>query len=159
MPLANAPAVLSVRLPAPARDRLKAAAAARGETVQGLVGALVERFLTEDGRRAPELAPFMLMPVIGDQAVLRTRPGVRRDAISLAGTVGLLNSTLLALAGGLLVGSVVTGWVPVAGAIVIFALAYAGQLRYVRVAMRTCSTEIADLIRDRGLLQTPGDHV
>ncbi len=53
---ASTPAVLSVRLPAPARDRLKAAAAARGETVQGLVGALVERFLAEDGRRPPELA-------------------------------------------------------------------------------------------------------
>jgi uncharacterized protein len=50
------PAFLSVRLPSPSRDRLKAAAAARGETVQGLVGALVERFLAEDGRRAPELA-------------------------------------------------------------------------------------------------------
>ena len=53
---ATVPAVLSVRLPAPSRDRLKAAAAARGETVQGLVGGLVERFLAEEGRRAPELA-------------------------------------------------------------------------------------------------------
>jgi len=56
----NNPAVLSVRLPAPARDRLKAAAAARGETVQGLVGTLVERFLTDDGRRAPELAATLV---------------------------------------------------------------------------------------------------
>jgi predicted nucleotidyltransferase len=51
-----APAFLSVRLPAAARDRLKAAAAARGETVQGLVGALVERFLAEEERKAPDLA-------------------------------------------------------------------------------------------------------
>ena len=56
---ANVPAVLSVRLPAPARDRLKAAAAARGETVQGLVGTLVERFLAEEGRRPPELAAVL----------------------------------------------------------------------------------------------------
>lgn len=48
-----------MRLPAPARDRLKAAAAARGETVQGLVGALVERFLVEEGRRPPELAAVL----------------------------------------------------------------------------------------------------
>ena len=37
----DGPAFLSVRLPPPSRDRLKAAAAARGETVQGLVGSLV----------------------------------------------------------------------------------------------------------------------
>ncbi len=55
-PSATAPAFLSVRLPPAARDRLKATAAARGETVQGLVGALVERFLAEEDRRPPELA-------------------------------------------------------------------------------------------------------
>ena len=64
------PAVLSVRLPSPSRDRLKAAAAARGETVQGLVGALVERFLAEEGRRAPELAA-----VLG--ALRQAGPGLR----------------------------------------------------------------------------------
>lgn len=57
--LTTVPAVLSVRLPSPARDRLKAAAAARGETVQGLVGELVQRFLAEEGRRAPELAAVL----------------------------------------------------------------------------------------------------
>ncbi|WP_343895614.1 hypothetical protein [Craurococcus roseus] len=56
MTISTIPAVLSVRLPSPSRDRLKAAAAARGETVQGLVGSLVDRFLAEDGKRAPELA-------------------------------------------------------------------------------------------------------
>ncbi len=49
------PAFLSVRLPEAARDRLKAVAAARGETVQGLVGGLVERFLVEEDRRPPAL--------------------------------------------------------------------------------------------------------
>ena len=49
-------AFLSVRLPAATRDRLKAAAALRGESVQTLVGGLVERFLTEEGRGPPLLA-------------------------------------------------------------------------------------------------------
>ena len=49
-------AFLSVRLPEATRDRLKAAAAARGESVQGLVGGLVERFLVQDGREPPSLA-------------------------------------------------------------------------------------------------------
>jgi predicted nucleotidyltransferase len=54
-----APAFLSVRLPVAARDRLKAAAAARGETIQGLVGTLVERFLAEENRPAPDLATVL----------------------------------------------------------------------------------------------------
>ncbi len=46
---------LSVQLPDAMRDRLKAAAAARGETVQELVGGLVERFLIEENRKPPLL--------------------------------------------------------------------------------------------------------
>lgn len=83
MSFASIPAVLSVRLPAPARDRLKAAAAARGETVQGLVGALVDRFLAEEGRRAPELAAA-LGALRGGAAGLRAR-GVR--ALWVSGAV------------------------------------------------------------------------
>jgi len=54
------PAFLSIRLPATARDRLEAAAAARGETVQELVGALVDRFLAEEEvREGPDLAAVL----------------------------------------------------------------------------------------------------
>ncbi len=49
-------AFLSVRLPETTRDRLKVAAAARGESIQGLVGSLIERFLAEEDRTAPDLA-------------------------------------------------------------------------------------------------------
>jgi predicted nucleotidyltransferase len=52
-------AFLSVRLPPVTRDRLKAAAASRGETVQGLVGSLVERFLDEEAGAAPTLAAVL----------------------------------------------------------------------------------------------------
>lgn len=48
-------AFLSVRLPQATRNRLKAVAASRGETVQGLVGGLVERFLVEEDRKPPVL--------------------------------------------------------------------------------------------------------
>lgn len=48
-------AFLSVRIPEPVRDRLKAAAAARGESVQKLVGTLLEEFLAENDRAVPEL--------------------------------------------------------------------------------------------------------
>jgi len=41
------------------RDQLKAVAAARGETVQGLVGHLVERFLREEDHAPPALGPTL----------------------------------------------------------------------------------------------------
>ncbi len=60
MPAAQSiPAFLSVRLPEATRDRLKAVAAARGETMQGLVGSLVERFLVEEDRKPPALGNVM----------------------------------------------------------------------------------------------------
>lgn len=52
-------AFLSVRLPKVTRDRLKAAAAARGETVQDLVGGLVERFLVAEDRQPPALGAIL----------------------------------------------------------------------------------------------------
>ena len=52
----TAAAFLSVRLPSATRDRLKAAAASRGETVQGLVGSLVESFLAQEAGTTPTLA-------------------------------------------------------------------------------------------------------
>jgi predicted nucleotidyltransferase len=55
------PAVLSVRLPETTGDRLKAVAAARGETVEGLVGGLVECFLVEAERPPPALGTVLGM--------------------------------------------------------------------------------------------------
>ena len=52
----SGPAFLSVRLPETTRDRLMAAAVARGESVQGLVGNLVNRFLAEEDRTASDFA-------------------------------------------------------------------------------------------------------
>ena len=70
-----APAFLSVRLPTASLDRLKAAAAARGGTIQGLVGDLVERFLAEEDRTAPRL-PTVLRELRAHAAALAQR-GVR----------------------------------------------------------------------------------
>lgn len=52
-------AFLSVRLPPEVRNRVKAAAAARGQTVQDLVGDLVEHFLAEQDRKPPTLAVIL----------------------------------------------------------------------------------------------------
>ena len=64
-------AFLSVRLPPAVRDRLKASAAARGETVQGLIGGLVQRFLAEE-TPVPELARILTV-MRAQRAYLRQR--------------------------------------------------------------------------------------
>ena len=55
----NPAAFLSIRLPPEVRNRVKAAAAARGQTVQDLVGGLVEHFLAEQDRKPPTLAVIL----------------------------------------------------------------------------------------------------
>jgi predicted nucleotidyltransferase len=52
-------AYLSFRLPAAERDRIKAAAAQRGESVQDLMGRLVGRFLDQEDRRSPSLSDVL----------------------------------------------------------------------------------------------------
>ena len=49
-------AFLSFRLPAEDRDRLKAIAARKGESVQDVMGRLVREFLEQEDRRPPSLA-------------------------------------------------------------------------------------------------------
>ncbi|TCZ61078.1 nucleotidyltransferase family protein [Roseicella aquatilis] len=65
-------AFLSVRLPPEVRNRVKAAAAARGQSVQELVGSLVEQFLAEQDRSPPAL-PAVLGRLRGHEAELRQR--------------------------------------------------------------------------------------
>ncbi len=67
----SVPAFLSVRLPPTTRDRLKAAAASRGQTVQALVGGLVERFLEE--RQGPPTLAAVLATLRPHAAALAAR--------------------------------------------------------------------------------------
>ncbi|TDH58913.1 hypothetical protein E2C06_30135 [Dankookia rubra] len=62
---------MSFLVPGEFPDRLKMAAAARGETVQDLIGGLVQHFLVEETRRAPELAATL--------GALRGRAGRLRE--------------------------------------------------------------------------------
>lgn len=77
--MADPAAFLSVRLPAATRDRLKAAAAASGLSVQALVGGLVEGFLARLPSRAPDLAQS-LRRLRDAEAELRAR-GVTSVAV------------------------------------------------------------------------------
>jgi predicted nucleotidyltransferase len=76
-------AFLSVRLPPEVRNRVKAAAATRGQTVQELIGGLVERFLAEQDRRPLTLA--------GVLTTLRARaPELRQRGIARLWVFGSL---------------------------------------------------------------------
>ncbi len=52
-------AFLSVRVPESIRNRIKAVAAERGQSIQDLVAELLERFLQDAERRPPELGDVM----------------------------------------------------------------------------------------------------
>ena len=65
-------AYLPVRVSEEVRNRLKAAAARRGERLQDLVGGLVEQFLAEIERKPPELAD-VLQRLRSVQGSLRSR--------------------------------------------------------------------------------------
>lgn len=53
------PAFLSIRVPPPVRNRVKALAARRGESVQDLMGRWVERLLAEEDPTAPDLPTIL----------------------------------------------------------------------------------------------------
>lgn len=104
--------------------------------------------------RAPELRPYLFLPTLTDRGVIGSRyrtHGWRRDMVSLAGTVALFNSALLALATGLLVGGEWSGWPPAVSAIAVFAVAMVIQIRYIQRVGRRTHREIDQLIRGRGL--------
>jgi len=52
-------AFLSIRVSDEVRNRVKAVAAARGENLQDLISALLERFLEEADRKPPQLAEVL----------------------------------------------------------------------------------------------------
>ncbi|MGW4462519.1 hypothetical protein [Micromonospora sp. NPDC004704] len=55
-------------------------------------------------RRAPEVAPYIVMPTLDDRGIYQGRPPGGpwlREVVGLSGTIGLVNSALLALGSGL----------------------------------------------------------
>lgn len=72
LPAMERTAFLSVRLPPDLRNRVRAAAAARGQSVQDLVGGLVRDFLAAQDRLPPSL-PAVLARLRAKEAALRPR--------------------------------------------------------------------------------------
>lgn len=86
-------------------------------------------------RRAPELAPFLLMPTLDDPGPFAPEPFRRhwvRDLVGQAGTIGLINSVVVAVAGGSALAAVAPGWLAVPVALLLFAGSAAAHVAVVR---------------------------
>jgi hypothetical protein len=107
-------------------------------------------------RRSTSVAPYLLMPVLGDFGVIgstyRERTGVLRDVMSLPGTVGVINSALLAFGVGFVTGIWLdfTIWPP-AAAFVTFLLSMTLHIRHLRRAFTRSRTEVSALLTARGI--------
>ncbi|WP_191841274.1 hypothetical protein [Catellatospora chokoriensis] len=107
-------------------------------------------------RRAPEVAPFVLLPTLDDDGLFPppadSRRQRQRDAVGLASTIGLINSALYAMGGGLLGAAArLPGWAVVALALALFAAAAAAHLWWVSRTVRRNVVERERLLAQRTL--------
>ncbi|MFI6759748.1 hypothetical protein ACIBF5_11505 [Micromonospora sp. NPDC050417] len=110
-------------------------------------------------RRAPELGPYVVMPTLDDEGVYQGRPPGGpwlRDAVGLSGTIGLVNSALLALATGLGVRHLgAAWWLAVTCGALVLAGGASAHVWYVRHRSRASHTRIRSTVERRH--QTAGD--
>ncbi|BCJ78139.1 hypothetical protein CS0771_76830 [Catellatospora sp. IY07-71] len=112
-----------------------------------------EAMRTYLARRAPQLAPYVLLPTLDDAGLLQPSGGRGRgrQAVGLAATIGLVNSTLLAAAGALAVSGVLDGWPVVLVALALFAASAAVHLWWVDRTVRHDAAERERLLAARAL--------
>ncbi|WP_144119519.1 hypothetical protein [Catellatospora sichuanensis] len=108
-------------------------------------------------RRAPQVAPFVLLPTLDDPGLFPPPAGryqLRlRDAVGLAATIGLVNSALLAMGGGLLAAAArLPGWAVVLLALVLFAAAASVHLWWVTRTVRANAAANTHLLTTRSPL-------
>lgn len=104
-------------------------------------------------RRAPDVAPFVLLPTL-DHDGLFPPPVNRlhqhlRDAVGLAATIGLVNSALFAIGGGLAFSGLLADWAIVVLALALFAVTAALHLWWVSRTVRNNHTEHHRLLAER----------
>lgn len=107
-------------------------------------------------RRAPQVAPYVLLPTLDDPGLFppAAAPGRQRqrDAVGLAASIGLVNSALIAAAGGLALNELgVVGWELVLFDVALFAAAAAVHLWWVSRTIRRDAAERERLLAARAL--------
>ncbi|HEX5598474.1 MAG TPA: hypothetical protein VFX61_21020, partial [Micromonosporaceae bacterium] len=118
-----------------------------------LYGVAINSVRTYLSRRTPELAPYLLMPTLDTPGVYQARPpgsSWLRDSIGLAGTIGLINSTLLAAGTGFATGALgVPVWGVVLATVAVFTVSMIGHIAYVRHRTVTAYSRIQAAVEER----------
>ncbi|MEV1143369.1 hypothetical protein [Micromonospora sp. NPDC049799] len=86
-------------------------------------------------RRSPDLAPYVLLPTLDDPGPFAPEPFRRHwfsDLVGQAGTVGVINSVLVAVGAGFAGSSVAPSAVAAPGAVLVFGLVAAAHVAVVR---------------------------
>ncbi|HYN95201.1 MAG TPA: hypothetical protein VES42_15235 [Pilimelia sp.] len=105
-------------------------------------------------RRAPDLAPFVLMPTLDDDGPFGAAPLRRRwlrDAVGLAGTVGLLNGALVGFGAGFAVAGFAPSWAGAAAGLTVAAGAVTAHVAYVRRRLADTATQVEGALAGRSL--------
>ncbi|MEV0455227.1 hypothetical protein [Catellatospora methionotrophica] len=110
--------------------------------------------------RAPAVAPYVLLPTLDDDGLFPPPASSShqrlRDAVGLAATIGLVNSALFAMGGGLLAAAgKLPGWAVTIIALALFAVAAAGHLWWVSRTVRANFTANQQLVAARALPGIP----
>jgi hypothetical protein len=113
-------------------------------------------------RRCPDLSPYVLMPTLDDPGPFAAEPFRRhwfRDAVGLAGTVGLMNSALLAVGAGIALRFVAPWWVAAAAGVALMLAAVTMHVWYVRRRLAASVAQVGEVLAERSLTPpTTGDR-
>ncbi|WDZ84745.1 hypothetical protein [Micromonospora cathayae] len=108
-------------------------------------------------RRSPELAPFLLMPTLDDPGPFAPEPFRRhwlRDLAGQAGTIGLINSVVVAVAGATGLAAVGPTWLAGVGAVALLAGSVAGHLVVVRRRVAHSARLVGEVLDRRTALHS-----
>jgi hypothetical protein len=105
-------------------------------------------------RRSPALTPYILMPTLDDAGPFAAEPFRRhwlRDAVGLAGTVGMMNSALIAVGGATALAAVAPWWAAAVAGLALMVAAVAAHVAYVRERLAASVAAVGDVLAERQL--------
>jgi hypothetical protein len=118
-----------------------------------LYGIAIDSVRTYLARRAPDVAPYLLLPTLDDPGAYQGQPpGGRwlRDTVGLAGTVGLVNSVLIGIGGGWVAhGARAATWLAVSVAVLLLAASAAGHVWYVNRRTSRAARRVRATVHER----------
>ncbi|HCT78449.1 MAG TPA: hypothetical protein DGG94_21565 [Micromonosporaceae bacterium] len=103
-------------------------------------------------RRAPDLRPYLFLPVESDRGVLpKGKMSWLNQSLGLPGITALINSALLALAVGLALGLESATTFSISGAALAFLVSLVAQVSYIGRVRASWTRDIEAINRERGI--------